>query len=215
MLATRELKAKRSVLVTLLQLFDAFLELETAAKKSLSTFEAYVEGEKVLLNIGIRDRLEEVFKALQSFSAHIHGVESKLAIYEPTLLFELQRSGWEKTSIVSTIDLLREMAPSQVKVNGKLTPLISYPVAIPELSRLRGRDYPLQAEELNRSLEVLRNKILEKFDKNVVDLRIPEDARAALQLARDNIRSMEGARAHLAAFIRENLPLASLLAMEE
>lgn len=207
-----KVKQKRSLAVSLFQLYDAMVELETASAVALTLFREYCEEKRVPLRTKARKALDDLGKAVDTFVARLRDSYAILRIYDSQLLTTLEvdviRGKEESLFAVNVI----VAAVPRVKLAGPYpTNQIVVPTALPLPPIKAVEEIGVSSEGIKQRLAELKDTLAQRLKRQEVDFSSPDALRLVLHNADASLNMLRTARHSVAEFVKTNLPLSDLL----
>ena len=207
---SNHLSTRRTLLSGLIRLYDALATIEEASRDLHAEFCTYADGSEVITKLISGKKLDTLNTAYKKYIAELEAVGRILEIYDMNLHINLVGAGTFKGNFWKQIDFSDQPVPEMVKENDKKTFRVSFPTALPnelgsEISFPR-----FNQRDLEERAPLVRQEIIQKFNRTPIDLRNSEELKGALAAGEECINRMARSRQLLATLIRERFPMDSL-----
>ena len=211
-IASKGVSWKRSTSTKFINLFSALFELEKVSKELYHEVKGVVEGTEVLSKVVLKNKLGRFFKNYEDFLRELRSVQAALAIYDNSLLIELEGLRERKHFNTVLLDLMLEVSPRSATEDGRATTSIIYPTKLPSVNLVLSRSFPnADQDELEQEVKKIKIQIMKKLEFKTVDLSAPKESQFLLENTDKDIKQIEKFRLELSSFIKSNFPLDEIL----
>ena len=202
---------KRTLAISLLQLYDALVQLEEASQNALVLFGRYRDGTAAPLRTTARSTMESLINSVQKVDKWLLEVYSKLNIYNPHLASVTHDVVWSKRHTLEVIDVILAATP-RVKMAGKYpTDFLIVPTELPDSELLRNFSEHGSRADAERRVAELKERIDRSLKVREVNFSESAEIAAVLEHGEATLRQVQAARAELAEFIQRAVPLSEVL----
>ena len=136
-ISTKTVGQKRSLLSSVLGLYEALAELETASWRTYKTFARWAEEKGRATKVVLKARLQAIREATDKYDKYLQESGRALEIYDRDLTLILRGTGSPKRANIARLALMISALPDQALDGERLTTRVYYPSGLPDISDIQ------------------------------------------------------------------------------